>query len=289
MELGKQYKPDDDFKAAARLHQSKYRAEVLQVKDDEYGNRLNDNDSRALVNYYEKLDVRKILREKFPQYSKERDSDMLRSEHIPFNLIAPLNANRQVATDILNRAFGVNCEAILSIEIEYAPKPKGEYLNDATAFDSYIKIIKTNGNKCGIGIEVKYTEQAYKIGETEKRNIDNKDSLYWNIARSSNAFIDPNHELFGTDSLRQIWRNHLLGLSMLKHEKDDIVEFYSITLFPEGNSHFQKELLRYISLLNDTEKSHVIGCTFEKFISAIGGTPDFVEWKEWLEQRYVVK
>lgn len=35
MNFGTQYTLDDPFKRAARLHQSKYRAEVLQVDFDE--------------------------------------------------------------------------------------------------------------------------------------------------------------------------------------------------------------------------------------------------------------
>lgn len=287
MELGSQYKSDDSFKAAARKHQSKYRAEVLQVNYEDYGNRLNENDAKALLNYYDKLNVRSTLRNRYPSYSKKRDADMLRSEHIPFNLLAPLDTDRLTANKIICSSFGVDCASILSIDIEFAPDPKNEYLNDGTAFDTYIKILKPDGKSCGMGIEVKYTEQAYKIGVTEKMNIDNNGSLYWKTARSSNAFIDPNGAIFGSDPLRQIWRNHLLGLSMIQH--GDIDEFYSITLFPDGNEHFHNELRNYTALLKDDEKEHVIGCTFEKFISAIGGTPDFDEWKEWLKRRYLFK
>ena len=38
--IGPQYEHDDHFKAAARLHQSAYRAKVLKVGFDQYGNRL---------------------------------------------------------------------------------------------------------------------------------------------------------------------------------------------------------------------------------------------------------
>lgn len=97
MKIGTQYKPDDKFKAAARLHQSKYRAEVLQVEFEDYGNRLNDFDAQALLNYYDKLNSQKALRDRYPFYSKKRDADMLRSEHIPFNLLAPLDTNRELS------------------------------------------------------------------------------------------------------------------------------------------------------------------------------------------------
>lgn len=89
-EIGSQYGRDDSFKAAARLHQSTYRARVLDVDCEDYGNRLTDADGRALLNYYDGLGIREALRQRYPQYSKERDADLLRSEHIPFNMLAPL-------------------------------------------------------------------------------------------------------------------------------------------------------------------------------------------------------
>lgn len=55
--LGKQYPKDDTFKTKARLHQSKYRAEILQVDFDEYGNRLTKTDAETNLNFYPKLGV----------------------------------------------------------------------------------------------------------------------------------------------------------------------------------------------------------------------------------------
>ena len=287
MQIGRQYSPDDKFKKKARLHQSKYRAEILQVEFEDYGNRLNDTDAQAFLNYYDKLNSRETLRDRYPSYSKRRDADMLRSEHIPFNLLAPLDTDHQVAIDIIYQALGIICVDFIFFEIEYAPEPKHLYLNDGTSFDTYIETKNNNGQKCGIGIEVKYTEKDYRIGSTESVNVNNHQSLYWKTARASGSFINPDDEVFGTNPLRQIWRNHLLGLSMVEH--NDINEFYSITLFPNGNEHFHSALRQYKSLLTNNAKNHVFGCTFEKFISAIGGTPDFEEWKEWLEQRYIVE
>lgn len=286
MDIGTQYKPDDEFKAKARLFQSNYRAEVLAVNYDDYGNRLNDSDAQALLNYYDKLNSRESLRKRYPSYSKKRDADMLRSEHIPFNLLAPLDTNRIAATQIIAEAWGIKCTEIQLIEIEHAPSPKEKYLNDGTAFDTYIKVILKNGNTCGIGIEVKYTEKDYPIGKTELSNVENHDSLYWKTARSSGCFKKPDDEIFGTDPFRQVWRNHLLGLKMV--ENGDIDEFYSITLFPNGNHHFHTILPKYISYLTDEAQTRVIGCTFEKFISAIKGSSDFEDWKKWLNRRYSI-
>ena len=199
MNIGTQYKLDDEFKAQARLFQSKYRAEVLEVGFQDYGNRLTDPDAEAMLNYYKKLNSRESLRQRYPKYSRKRDADLLRSEHIPFNLLAPLNTNREVASNIIFDVWKIDCAEIKLIEIEYAPSPKEEYWNDGTAFDTYIKVILKNGKTCGIGIEVKYTEQAYPIGKTESINVKNHNSLYWQTARASGVFKNPDDEIFGTD------------------------------------------------------------------------------------------
>ena len=160
MNIGTQYQPGDEFKSEARLFQSKYRAEVLQVDFQDYGNRLTDFDAEALLNYYDRLNSRDSLRQRYPNYSRKRDADLLRSEHIPFNLLAPLDTNRKIAAEIISDVWKIDCAEIQLIEIEYAPSPKEKYLNDGTALDTYIKVILKNGKSCGIGIEVKYTEQA---------------------------------------------------------------------------------------------------------------------------------
>ena len=72
-------------------------------------------------------------------------------------------------------------------------------------------------------------------------------------------------------------------------EQGDIDEFYSITLYPNGNKHFDEVLPEYIERLTEQAKPYVFGCTFEKYISAIAGSPEFEEWKDWLKKRYVVQ
>lgn len=286
MDIGTQYKPDDEFKATARLCQSKYRTDVLGVDFLDYGNRLTDHDAEALMNYYDKLNSRDSLRQRYPKYSRKRDADLLRSEHIPFNLLAPLDTNKDLSAKIISDVWNIDCSEILLVEIEYAPSPKDKYLNDGTAFDTYLEVVLENGNTCGIGIEVKYTEQAYPIGKTEAINVKNHDSLYWETARASGVFKNPDNEIFGKDDFRQVWRNHLLGLKMI--QAGEVDEFFSITLFPDGNQHFHHVIPEYKSLLTDEANPYLIGCTFEEFISAIQGSPEFDEWKNWLNKRYIV-
>lgn len=157
IEVGPQYSLDEPFKAAARRHQSEYRTRVLKVDCCEYGNRLTEVDGRALLNYYSGLGVRKALRQRYSAYSKKRDADLLRSEHIPFNLLASLAARPALLQLVAREAFGQELEQPIQLRLEWAPSPATQYLGDMTSFDTYVNGRDTNGNRVGIGIEVKYT------------------------------------------------------------------------------------------------------------------------------------
>jgi hypothetical protein len=283
--IGEQYGPDNAFKAAARLHQSRYRAEVLRVGCDVYGNRLLDADARDILNYYDGLGVRDWHSSRLP-YSMKRDADMLRSEHIPINMFVPLIGREELAGRLMAGAFGVACEKVLGIEIEYAPSPKENYLADRTAFDVYVKYEDQRGEPCGIGIEVKYTEGSYPIGEKERKDVENKSSPYWTVTGRSRAFLDPVNSALGADALRQIWRNHLLGLAM--QQCGDIRSFTSIIIYPSGNEHFRRVIPEYQSLLCETHRSQVKGCTYETFVGCIEGGEEIMRWKDYLEKRYLV-
>ena len=285
--IGPQYEPDDQFKAAARLHQSAYRANVLKVGFDQYGNRLTESAGRVLLNYYDGLGVRDALRRRYPTYSRSRDADMLRSEHIPFNLFAPLIDRPDLANSLLYRILGVELSPPYQIELEWAPKPAEKYLGDLTSFDTYIKGADDQGRVVGVGIEVKYTEQGYRLGPSEALRIENPESTYWTTTRESGIFTDTGCKLLATDDLRQIWRNHLLGLKM--RAVGDLDRFISVTIFPSGNEHMSHALSRYQRLLTNEGKSDLQSCTFERYIGFLDGDAVIEEWKSFLQDRYLVK
>ena len=285
--IGPQYEPDYHFKAAARLHQSAYRANVLKVDFDKYGNRLTELASRALLNYYDGLGVREALRQRYPTYSKSRDADMLRSEHIPFNLFAPLIGRPELTNRLLYRILGVELLPPYQIEPEWAPKPADKYLGDRTSFDTYIKGADDHGRVVGVGIEVKYTEQGYRLGPSEALRVKNPGSTYWTTTRESGVFTNGGCKLLATDDLRQIWRNHLLGLKM--RAVGDLDRFISVTIFPSGNEHMSHALSRYQRLLTNEGKSDLQSCTFERYIGFLDGDAVIEEWKSFLQDRYLVK
>jgi len=281
-----QYLLDDDFKAAARLHQSRYRSEVLKVEHADYGNRLNDDGGRALLNYYEALGVREALRRRFPGYSKKRDADLLRSEHIPFNLLAPLATRPELLQSVLAKCFGMDLHAPFDVKFEWAPEPAASYLGDMTSFDAYVEGRGAEGDRVGVGIEVKYTEQGYRIGDSEAKRVRDQQSSYWVTTRESGVFLESGCEQLGEDNLRQIWRNHLLGLAMVRRREID--KFVSVTLYPAGNRHFSSALAKYQERLAEPARRSVCGCTYEQFVDALDGDAEIDAWKQFLVRRYLV-
>ncbi len=286
-EIGPQYDLDDPFKAAARLHQSNYRAKVLDVEYSDYGNRLTDADGRALLNYYDDLGVREALRRRYPQYSKRRDADLLRSEHIPLNVLAPLAGRPDLARMIIKSAFEQKLEGPFELRFEWAPEPKHNYLDDMTSIDAYLQGIGNDGKLVGIGVEVKYTERGYRIGKSEAERVHDPSSTYWTVTHEAGLFAESELGDLAEDDLRQIWRNHLLGLAMVG--RGDIARFVSVTLYPSGNIHFTHALEKYQGYLKDGARSSVCGCTFERFIECIRGDHEIEKWKQFLTERYLIE
>lgn len=286
MDVGPQYANDDPFKVAARLHQSRYRASVLRVGYDTYGNRLEPSAALGLANYFDGLGVREALRRRYPNYSATRDADMLRSEHVPFNLFAPLAARARLAAVLLERMTGVAFSSGPELQFEWAPTPEGNYLGDKTSFDAYFSGLDEQGRRLGVGVEVKFTEGAYAIGRTEARRVRDIESPYWVITRSSAAFLEDRRNDLATDELRQIWRNHLLGLSMLRHRELD--RFVSVTLYPAGNRHFAEALPRYRACVEPALTTDIVGITFEDYVSWLPETDELRAWKDYLRDRYIV-
>jgi len=130
--IGPQYELDDHFKSAARLHQSAYRAKVLKVGFDKYGNRLTESAGRALLSYYDGLVLREALGQRYSTYPKNRDADMLRSAHIPFNLFAPLIGRPDLASGLLYRILGVELLLPYQIELEWPPSPRTDLSTNPT-------------------------------------------------------------------------------------------------------------------------------------------------------------
>ena len=290
MNLGKRYNKDADFKKKARLHQSRYRANVLKVDCDEYGNMIFEEDGQRGLTFYPDFDILEAVHKRYgKKYNKQLYSNLLRSEHIPFNLFIPLRYDLEFAKKVLNDLLSNSIERITRIEIEYAPSPKEKYLDDRTSFDTYIEYTHIDGNLGILGIEIKYTEKGYPLtlNSDEHKKILNRSSKYWSTTNKSNLFKEGVEDKLIQNSYRQIWRNHILGEKI--KQVDSIRHFTSITFYPEGNTHISNAISNYQDFLFSIE--NLIGITYEDYIFALkGNSPNekFSAWIKYLEERYIV-
>jgi len=291
-DIGKQYNIDNPFKKKARLHQSKYRSEILQVDFDEYGNRLTESDANLGLNFYNGLNIFKAVKQRYPKYSKGLYADMLRSEHIPFNIFIPFKSTTELTKYIFSSFLPVEIVEIIAIEIEYAPSPAKDYLNDRTAFDTFIEYRNAQNKNGIIGIEVKYTEQEYKLrqGSKEEKDIQNKDSIYYQLTKNSGLYKPEKITELPKDRYRQVWRNHLLGESMILKKALRYSEFTSVILYPTGNHHFTEVAKEYREFLSRTSKDRFCTITFEAFFELIEqnvNSEELRDWVNYLKARYL--
>lgn len=295
-EIGEQYPEDDDtdpsgFLRRARLHQSRFRAEVLNLHYNTYGNYLTKEDGENGNNFYLGFGIFEAVK-KYRKYNKPLYSNMLRSEHIPFNFFIPFNLNKTFCKNVFNEFFNGNIQTIERIEIEFAPQPRENYLNDRTSFDAYLEYSRSDNSKGIIGIEVKYTEREYRLEKesTQREAILDKTSKYYTVTERSKIYKPQAIYMLPTDKFRQVWRNHLLGESILLADGDKFKHFTSLTLFPEGNLHFIKTSKEYINLLVDNYNKF-LPLTYENFFAAcLKHCPDnnYREWLNYLTTRYIV-
>lgn len=295
LEIGKQYSKDNitdpsGFLRRARLHQSKFRAEALGLTYDTYGNYLTREDGLAGKNFYEGFGIFEAVKN-YRGFNKPLYCNMLRSEHIPFNLFIPFNRNKEYCRDVFNRVIGNYIKSIDRIEIEYAPKPKENYLNDGTSFDAYIEYSHVDGSKGMIGIEIKYTEKEYKLTPNSKQEKDIKDlsSKYFTVTKQSNIYKPETVTHLPSDQFRQVWRNHILGESILQTDSNKFKHFSSLTIFPKDNQHFIHTSKEYASFLTDENK--FIALTYEDYFNICQNQcpdPEFKKWIDYLRLRYLV-
>lgn len=283
-----EYKYDTLWQAKARTHQSDFREREMNVpavpntsRSRCYGNVISSKDGACGLNFY--VSFREEILCDLNGKAGAILTNVLRSEHIPYNIFSPMCHDLQKAALLFRSLTGKDVATVEDIIIEYAPSPKDEYLDDLTSFDTYVDYKDSTGANCGIGIEVKYTEQGYQIGKGEEYKIHDKGSNYFRVTRESGCFdyggisekefIESN---FGKhdrgNDLRQLWRNHILGLSMKLHE-DGLKDFLSVHLYPSFNEHFNPEtstvLADYSALLNDSGKQTFMPLTFECLFEAM--------------------
>lgn len=290
--MRKEYKPDDKFKRWARALQFAYREDVLRDFNEYRAPQVllsDENAKRGLI-FYDAF--RDLILSKVGNVATQLTANMLRSEHIPYNLFTPLETMPEVAADIFSKMIGTPIKQIISIKIEYAGKgDRSLYLNDRTSFDTFVEYLTPDNKRGGIGIEVKYTENEYPLGEKEGKDIAGDNRLYRDMTVESGYYTpELNISMFlSAHHLRQIWRNHILGYSMLHKGDVDIIHY--VHLYPEGNGHFHNHALpEYRKLLTDKGNESFKTITYENYFDMLDSYSDneiISNWVNYLRRRYL--
>jgi hypothetical protein len=286
------------FKERAKRHQIKFREDVLKVSyEGDYETILKDEDAQRGLIFFDGFKINEYAQQRYPHFKLKQAcfANMLRSEHVPFNFFVPLSKNLEYARAVLNRFIGGVINVITEIRIEHAPDP-AKTLLDKTSFDVFIEYRHADGGYGILGIEVKYTERAYKLipKSKEERDINDPKSRYYEVMEKIGLYRKEIWHELKTDEFRQIWRNQLLGESMTRknHADSKYERFTSIILYPESNEHFRKLIPLYKDFLTTGNEKSFIGITYEEFIdSAVKLTEDseFLRWLQYLSDRYIVK
>ena len=144
-----------------------------------------------------------------------------------------------------------------------------------------------------IGVEVKYTERAdpLKKGSSEEAAVQNPNSRYFQVMEKCMRYKPGVENQVVADEFRQVWRNHLLGESMVLENPDERNHFHSITIYPDGNKHFQDVIPAFQGYMLEGRKN-VLGLTIERFLQTIRSVDEeseLTEWLEYMENRYTLK
>ena len=221
------------FRQWARLHQSEWRESCgyplggHRKRDGELvpnGSKLEEDrpmseDFRNFLSEPIRAAVahRLSCREKHQQLDEKRlRLDLLSSMPMCFNLFGELHYDRARLMAAGSTLFGIDTPG-REVRFEFSPARRDSvYTGDGTAFD--VALLFGEAGRPGqiVGIETKYHEHAAK----EKAPRPDRLARYTAIterAREEGVFRSGWRDLLGTE-LQQVWRDHLLLLSMLQHQ-----------------------------------------------------------------------
>ncbi len=289
---------DTTFMSNARLLQAIWRKEnypEINYTDGEYGNYLpidfaKDTKANFLTNHIGDI-VEENVKNSTGLIKEPRIWDnLLSSQSLAFNLFGELATEKgfKTATNSFKKLINQNIEKVTEIKFEYSPgRRKIKYTNDRTAFDVFVKYDTCEGKKGFIGIEVKYSEHMYD--KPNKIKLDNKvktTNRYKQIAKDSMLFQDKSINKLMYSNIHQLWRDHLLVLSMFISNNDYDIGDYVI-LYPKDNYQCTNTINKYIKTFKlGSKKSFFIALTLEDLVDKLKSFSK-EEWIDKFNNRYL--
>jgi hypothetical protein len=239
------------------------------AEDISNGTKLRDQDAQAGSNFltpaiydvamarveqrqdHETLDVTRLRR------------DLLSSMPMAFNLFGEASLPKnEVSRQSLAALFGVTTESASDIVFEWSPSRRSEkYTRDRTAFDVALRLGPPSRPRTVVGIETKYHEHSAKETKPSDakpgalKRYDEQTEFLVALADSAEVFRPGWQDKVLNTDLRQIWRDHLLALSMRARPREWSHLTRYVLLFPSRNVSFRDAADRYAKNLKDGDTS----------------------------------
>ncbi len=285
------YTKDTAFAAHARLLQSKWRqAKGYPVAEGKLGNYLELEDSKTEKSNFLTNNIKQLVTQEIANAKQTKAligepriwNNLLSSQPLCFNLFGELSPASDLTTRYFQALFPGRIDKVTAVKFEYSPgRRKSKYLGDNSAFDVFVEY--TKGGKRGfIGIEVKYSESLKE--ETKAIADKNFKSRYAEVTEESVRFKPNSVEALRQPPIAQIWRDHLLSISL----QQDYDEGFFVFLFPSENEHCQQGVNEYRKFL---ASDHEVENGFyprhlEEFVDTMVSVSG-AEWAKELKMRYL--
>lgn len=304
----KMCKTDNVYQAYYRYLQSMWREfrhipvkkGVGQSDKEVYGNYTSDRDAnfmtegiRHLVNYELSSENKG---DRLIEETRLR-SNLLSSQPRCFNLFGELKLNLDKALQFFNLLYDNYFNSIDKIEFEYNPARRDSRLTgDRSAFDVFVEYTSVAGNKGFMGIEVKYSETLNE-GANTVNDILNKQFCDEPRTRRD-RYRELSEGLFLTDDFEtleelpyfQIWRDHLLAVSMCKAFPEKYDEGLFLFLSPFSNRNCREGIENYVNLLSQQKseglESHLCHAWLEEYIETLDKVFK-ADWTKDMKRRYL--
>jgi hypothetical protein len=219
-------------------------------------------------------------------YAKDRFiCNLLSSQTLCFNLFGEFLDRKYTLLKIFNEIKPDLMDKIIEIKFEYSPGRGDEkYLGDHSAFDVFIKYEKNN-ELSFIGIEAKYVETLQE--ETDEKAEYNfiRHPQYKNITERCGLFKMGIIDKIRKPPYSQIWRDHLLSISLKSGEGKIYNNGYFAYLYPLNNSKCRSGIKNYMNFLKNPEES-IFELYIEDFIKTMKKHID-EDWVKELYERYI--
>lgn len=172
------------------------------------------------------------------------EQDMLSSMPLCFNLFGHLRLHKRTAADVFQRLLGLKMDEVEDIEVEFAPHPPAEYLNDRSAFDAYVKF-SSSGKSGFIAVETKYTDKFSRdvYPDLTKPRKDR----YSEFSTRPQGFRSDSIEPFLKPEVNQVWRNALLAIAHQMRDgfDPDLVKTVVLSCADDKEAHTGVQLLTH--------------------------------------------